>query len=74
MTETFEDGVELAKHPFKDKNNNYPHKPVRHTRGVHARILLCGSHVTAEITKQRTEMEFRLALFCGLVCLVSEDN
>lgn len=64
----------LAKHPFKDKNNNYPLQPVRHTRGVYAHILLCGSHVTAEITKQGTEMEFGLALFCGLVCLVSEDN
>lgn len=66
--------MELAKHPFTDKNNYYTHQPVRHTRGVHAHILLCGSHVTAEITQQRTEMEFGLALFCGLVCLVSEDN
>lgn len=50
--------MELAKHPLKDKSNNYPHQPVMYTRRVHAHILLCGSHVTAEITRQRTEMEF----------------
>lgn len=52
----------------------HPHQPVRHTRGVYAHILPCGSHVTAEITMQGTEMDFELALFCGFVGLVSEDN